>query len=81
MQGPSLYRVIGRSAGTLPGFEYSPAMIGRGAAGLVWDAASLDLYLADPEGIVPGTSMSIPPLRDEQDRADVIAYLAAAARR
>lgn len=81
LQGPSLYRVIGRRAGTLPGFEYTPAMIAKGKAGLVWDAASLDTYLADPEAMVQGTSMNLPPLRDEKDRADIVAYLAAAARR
>ena len=49
----------------------------KAAAGLVWDAASLDRYLADPESVVPGTRMSIPPVRDEQERADLVAYLEA----
>lgn len=48
----------------------------KAAAGLIWDAASLDRYLADPESVVPGTRMSIPPVRDEQERADLVAYLA-----
>ena len=48
----------------------------KGAAGLVWDAATLDRYIADPESVVAGTSMSVPPLRDEQERADLLAYLA-----
>jgi cytochrome c2 len=76
LQGPSLYGVIGRKAGTFAGFDYSDAMKAQGASGLVWTAETLDRYIADPEAIVPGTRMSIPPLRDAQDRADLIAYLA-----
>jgi cytochrome c len=76
LQGPSLLGVVGRRAASVPGFDYSEALREKGAAGLVWDAASLDRYLADPEAIVPGTRMSIPPVRDAQERADLIAYLA-----
>jgi cytochrome c2 len=76
LQGPSLYRIVGRPAAALPGFEYSDAMRTKGAAGLVWDQATLDRYIADPEGVVVGTIMSAPPLRDEQERADLLAYLA-----
>src|SRR5215470_14005036 len=76
LQGPSLYRIIGRPAAAIPGFEYSPAMRKMGAAGLVWDAATLDRYVADPDALVPGTAMSAPPLRDEQERADLLTYLA-----
>ena len=76
LQGPSLYRIVGRPAGNVAGFEYSDAMRREGAAGLVWDAATLDRYIADPEGLVPGTAMSAPPLRDEEERADLLAYLA-----
>jgi len=76
LQGPSLYRIMGRPAGAIAGFEYSDAMRKKGAAGLVWDAATLDRYLADPEGLVPETTMSAAPLRDEQERADLLAYLA-----
>jgi cytochrome c len=46
------------------------------AAGLIWDADTLDRYIADPESVVAGTSMSAPPLRDEQERTDLMAYLA-----
>lgn len=81
LQGPSLYRLIGRRAGTLAGYDYSPAMLAKGKEGLVWDAETLDAYLADPDAVVPGTRMSVPPMRENRDRADVIAYLAAAGRR
>src|SRR5215831_20881186 len=57
LQGPSLYRIMGRPAGIIPGFEYSDAMRRKGAAGLVWEAVTLDRYIADPDGLVPGTAM------------------------
>ena len=76
LQGPSLHKIVGRPAATIPGFEYSEAMKRMAATGLVWDVATLDRYLADPESVVAGTNMSIPPLRDEQERADLLAYLA-----
>ena len=68
---PALAGVVGRRAGTAPGFEYTQALIG---SGLVWNAETLDRFLADPSKAVPGTAMfnSVP---DAQDRADVIAYL------
>ena len=80
LQGPSLFKIVGRPAAAVPGFDYSAAMRARAAAGLVWDAAALNRYLADPEEAVPGTRMSVPPLRDEEERADLIAYLARSGR-
>ena len=77
LQGPSLRGVLGRRAGTVPGFEYSPAMIEASAKRrLVWARKTLDAFLADPQRFVPGTSMSMPPLRGAVDRRDVIHYLA-----
>lgn len=80
LQGPSLYKVLGRPAAALPGFDYSQAMKQKAAEGLVWDAASLDAYIADPDAVVPGTLMIIPPVRNAQDRGDLIAYLARSGR-
>jgi cytochrome c len=80
LQGPSLYRIMGRPAAAIPGFAYSDAMRARGAAGLVWDAVTLEHYIADPESVVAGTSMSASPLRDAHERADLIAYLALSGR-
>ena len=77
LQGPSLYRIVGRPAATMAEFDYSEAMRGKAAAGLVWDAATLDRYIADPDAVVPGARMMlVPPLHDAQERADLIAYLA-----
>jgi cytochrome c len=74
--GPNLRGVIGRLAGTLPGYDFSPAMIEAGAArGLVWTRPTLDAFLADPQRVVPGTTMGMPGLPDAGDRRDVIDYL------
>ncbi|HXX02837.1 MAG TPA: copper-containing nitrite reductase [Xanthobacteraceae bacterium] len=74
--GPSLAGIIGRKAGSESGYAYSPAMK---QANIVWDGKSLDAYLNDPQKLVPGNKMPFPGLKTEHDRADIIAYLAAAA--
>jgi cytochrome c len=73
--GPSLYGVIGRTAGTADGFKYSKAMKAYGDSGVVWSADTLDPYLVAPRKVVKGTKMSFPGLKDGADRANVIAYL------
>lgn len=73
--GPELNGIIGRTPGTLEGYTFSPAMIAFGD-GHVWDAATLDEYLAAPRNVVKGTKMAYPGLRKDDMRADVIAYLA-----
>lgn len=77
LPGPSLFGIVGRPAATVPGFDYSDAMRAKAAEGLVWNADTLDRFLADPDAFVPGTAMVLlPPLKDAQARADLIAYLA-----
>jgi cytochrome c len=80
LPGPNLRTVLGRRAGTLPGFRFSPAMIEAGARGLVWTRPTLDAYLADPQTYLPGTEMSMPPLTRAEDRQAVIEYLEQAGR-
>ena len=70
--GPRHCGLLGRRAGSVPGFDYSPAMR---ASGIVWNAKSLDRFLADPVGTVPGTSMGYAGIKDARERADLIAYL------
>lgn len=72
--GPSLNGVFGRRAGALGGFAYSDAMRAAGRRGLVWDAATLDRYLADPEAVVPGAAMSYQG-GTAAERAAVISWL------
>ncbi len=76
LPGPSLRCVLGRRAGTRPGFRYSPAMIEAGASRrLVWTRDTLDAFLVDPLRLVPETAMSMPGLPGAEDRRDVIDYL------
>lgn len=72
MTGPSLYGVIGRTAGTHEGFNYSPALK---AAGFAWDDARIDHWLQNPRTFLPGNKMTFPGLPDATDRRDVIAFL------
>jgi cytochrome c len=75
LPGPNLRGVVGRRAGTQPGFRFSPVLIEAGARGLVWTRTTLDAYLADPERFLPGTEMAMPGLHEPVDRRDVIDYL------
>lgn len=77
--GPQLNGVIDRAAGTLPDFTYSDAMVEFGAAGNVWDDATLDAYLENPRTTVKGTKMAFAGLKKEEERAAVIAYIKSAA--
>jgi nitrite reductase (NO-forming) len=74
--GPSLAGIVGKRAGTEPGYSYSPPLKD---SDLTWDAATLDRYLLDPQKTVPGNKMPFPGLKTEYDRRDVIAFLAAGA--
>ena len=73
--GPAHRGVIGRRAGAVPGYDYSAAL---GKSSLVWNAANLDRWLADPEALIPGQKMGY-SVSEPQDRADLIAYLMAVA--
>ena len=70
--GPSLYGLVGRKAGSLPNFNYSSAMKNYG---VTWTPETLNTYLAAPMEQVKGTKMTFPGIKDETDRANVIAYL------
>lgn len=75
--GPNLYAIFGQRAATVPNFAYSEAMARRGAEGLVWDDETLDRFLADYSGFVPGTNMkvSIGPITDPAERKAIINLL------
>ena len=70
--GPSLFGIVGRKSATLENFNYSEAME---KFDHTWDEGTLDEYLADPRGTVPGTKMIFPGIKDKAERDDVIAYL------
>lgn len=69
--GPSLAGVAGHQSGEVPGYDYSPALK---QAKLTWNVATLDKFLKNPQGMVPGTKMFV-SVPDDQQRKDVIAYL------
>ncbi|RAZ91825.1 cytochrome c family protein [Mesorhizobium hawassense] len=71
--GPGLGGIIGRTAGTVPGFRYSDAMK---KSGIVWDAKIVDAYLESPQKVVPGNRMPYAGLKNPTDRADLVGYLA-----
>lgn len=86
--GPQQNGVIGRQAGTIAGFAYSPLNKAAGAAGLIWTEANVFEYLADPNAFLKkylsakgkadqavGVTKMVFNLKSEAERKDVIAYL------
>jgi cytochrome c len=80
LSGPTLRGVFGRRAGTLNGFEYSPALREAGQRGLVWTVETLDRFLEDPEELVPGVRMGGVRLRNPDERRAFIRWLQNAAK-
>ncbi|MCA0979170.1 c-type cytochrome [Qipengyuania flava] len=70
--GPSLAGIYGNPAASREGYRYSDEL---SQSGLVWDAATLNAFLASPKEHVPGTKMLFRGLSDPADRAQVIALL------
>ena len=75
--GPNLHGVIGRKAGTMAGFNYSPAMK---AYGKVWDAKTLDAYIAAPQQVVKGTRMAFVGVKNPDQRKALIDYISKASK-
>jgi cytochrome c len=73
MTGPSLAGLWNRKAGSLQSFaRYSAALK---SANVVWDDATLDAWLADPQQVIPGNQMTFRGIKDAQPRSDLLAYL------
>jgi cytochrome c len=70
--GPVLNGVVGRKAGSYPGYPYSDA---NKNSGITWDEATLTEYLKNPRAKVPGTKMLFPGLKKDDDILNVIAFL------
>ena len=70
--GPSLFGVLGRNAGSLDDYRYSPALK---RSGIVWSPQTLDTFLADPQKAVPANRMPYAGMTNASERADLIAYL------
>ena len=73
--GPNLYKIVGRKAGALPNYAYSSAMK---AADTVWDKATLERFIANPDQVVPGHNMKpYGGIASVEDRAKIVAFLEA----
>lgn len=70
--GPTLHGIIGRTAGTVEGYNYSKA---NKESGIVWSEDEMFVYLENPKARIPGTKMSFAGLKKPEDRANVIAYI------
>ena len=78
MTGPSLAKLWGRKAGSLPSFErYSDALK---SSGIIWDDRSLNAWLTNPQQMVPGNDMPFEGIKDPSVRADLLAFLKEATR-
>jgi cytochrome c len=75
LSGPTLRGVLGRRAGSVEGFDYSPALRDAGRGGLVWTEEAFDRFLEDPEEFMPGVRMGGVRLRDAGERRALIDWL------
>lgn len=74
LQGPNLWGLIGRKAGTVERFRYTDA---NKNSGIVWTAETLDPYLTDPREVIKGTTMAFVGVKKPDERKAIIEYLAA----
>jgi cytochrome c len=75
--GPHHCGLFGRRAGSVAGFAYSEAMKN---SGIIWNRKTLDRFIADPIGTVPGTFMGYAGVQDATERAELIDFLEFASR-
>lgn len=73
--GPLLNGVMGRPAGRLDGFRYSPVLVAAGEGGLVWTEETLDAFLENPRDFLPRNRMAFAGVRSADDRRAIAAYL------
>jgi cytochrome c len=73
MTGPSLVGVWHRKAGALESFtRYSPSLM---SSGIVWNDQTLNAWMANPQHLVPGNTMTFPGIKEPQQRADLLTFL------
>jgi cytochrome c2 len=73
--GPNLWDVVNRPIAGAPGYEYSPDMQAHAQQAQTWTFEHLNTFLQNPKGVVPGTKMAFAGLKNDAERANVIAYL------
>lgn len=70
--GPPLFGIVGRKSGSVEGFRYTEA---NKSANVTWTPDVLNTYLTDPKKMIPGTTMAFVGIKNDAERADLIAYL------
>jgi len=70
--GPELNGLDGRHSGSVPGFDYSEA---NKNSGIIWSEATFKKYIQNPQGVISGTKMIFPGVKNEQQVNDLWAYL------
>ena len=73
--GPHLVGVVGRKVATVEGYGYSDSMKEFASTGAVWDEATLDTYIENPQALVSKTKMAFAGIKKEDERANLIAFL------
>jgi cytochrome c len=81
LPGPNLAGLLGRRVGSDAAFDYSPVLRKARDEGLVWDAARLETFLADPAEMFPGLWMATRGVEDAGDRRALVRFLSDAASR
>lgn len=72
MMGPNLHGLMGRKAGSLPGFNYSVAMKSKD---ITWNSSTFEQFITKPQMYVSGTYMPFAGLKSESDRHNLDCYL------
>ena len=75
LAGPSLHGIVGRPIAAEPGFAYSAALKRFAQANPAWTQELIDRFAADPEALVPGTTMAFHGMADEEEREALLDYL------
>ncbi|MDP9422029.1 MAG: c-type cytochrome [Pseudomonadota bacterium] len=75
LQGPTLHGIVGRPVAAEPGFDYSPALRRFATNEPRWTRELIERFAADPERLVPGTSMSFHGLDSDDERKALVEYL------
>jgi cytochrome c len=73
--GPTMYGIMGQPAASVPNFAYSQVLMDMRDAGLVWNAEMMAGFLTNPREFSPGTKMTFAGIRNEEELANIIAYL------
>lgn len=74
--GPPLWGIFGKPAGAIEGYQYSQVHLDKAKAdSIIWDEATLNAYIEDPQALIPGNKMVYPGVKKEKQRKNLIEYL------